>query len=418
MRRRITLVLAAAVAAVTALTVAPPPGSAATVYTYFGQAGGTQIQALGTLIRSDLTAESHLLGNKIPASASNPTAGVNVPGLARVGAIGTNVDSAHSDAGDTITSKAEIANVSLLNGVIRAQALTTSATATHDGDELSGSGDTRVVGLKVGSIKVPIDVAPNTTIKVGNLASVVINEQKTTRVGDKIIQDGSALKVTLLRPRGKAPVGATITVNPVRAAWGPSIPPKSPALGGNAFGALAKVKVTSVEAVSGPVAYTQLPPFGTYGQPIVNSTARFSLPGVLRVGAVESISQATSVPLTADVSNSNEVARLNLLNGVISASAIKVVAHANLDAEGNVTVDGHMDTVHLKIGGNTIPIDVAPNTTIEIPNVLKVVINEQIVSPNGRRIDVTGLHITLLKPAGDLGVGADIRIASATSLIY
>src|SRR5689334_4332916 len=280
MRRRIPLVLAAAVAAVTALTVAPPPGSAATVYTYFGQAGGTQIQALGTLIRSDLTAEAHLLGNKIPASASNTTASLNVPALARVGAISTNVDSAHGTDGDTITSKAEIANVSLLNGVIRAQALTTSATATHDGDDLSGTGDTRVVGLKVGSINVPIDVAPNTTIKVGNLAEVVINEQKTTRVGDKIIQDGSALKVTLLRPRGKAPVGAQITVNPVRAAWGPSIPPKSPALGGNAFGALAKVKVTSVEAVSGPVAYTQLPPFGTYGQPIVNSTARFSLPGV------------------------------------------------------------------------------------------------------------------------------------------
>ena len=35
----------------------------------------------------------------------------------------------------------------------------------------------------------PLDVAPNTTIKVGNLASVVVNEQKTTRVGDKIIQE-------------------------------------------------------------------------------------------------------------------------------------------------------------------------------------------------------------------------------------
>jgi hypothetical protein len=416
MHRRLITLVAAAAAAFASLALSPLPGQAATSYTYFGEAGGTQIRALGTLIRSDLTAQSRIIGTKIPASVTNTTASLNVPALARVGAISTEVASSRAGAVDSIKSSSEIANVSLLSGAIRAQALTTSATATHEGDVLNGTGDTQVVGLKVGSIKVPINVAPNTTIKVGNLASVVINEQRTTRVGDKIIQEGSALKVTLLRTRGKAPLGTTITVNPVRAAWGPSIPPKSPPIFGNAFGTLAKAHVGDIQAVHGPTAYVQTPPFGNFGIPIVNSTARASVPGVLSVGAIESISQSTSVPLTADVANSNEIARVNLLGGLVKASAIKVIAHANLDAGGVVTVDGSMATVHLTIGGNDIPIDVAPNTKISIPNVVSITVNEQVKT--ARSITVTGLHLTLLKPEGNLGIGADVRVAEAQSGIY
>ena len=416
MHRRLITLVAAAAAAFASLTLAAPSGSAATVYTYFGEAGGTQIRALGTLIRSDLTAQSRIIGNKIPASNSNTTASVNVPALARVGAISTEVASSRAGTVDSIKSSAEIANVSLLNGVIRAQALTTHATATHEGDVLNGFGDTQVLGLKVGSIKVPVDVAPNTTIKVGNLASVVINEQKTTRVGDKIIQEGSALKVTLLRDRGKAPLGSVITVNPVRSAWGPSIPPKSPPIFGNAFGTLAKAHVGDIQAVHGPTAYVQTPPFGNNGIPIVNSTARVRVPGVVTAGAVESISQSTSVPITADVANSNEIARVNLLGGVVKANAIKVIAHANLDAAGVVTVDGSMEPLTLTIGGNDIPIDVAPNTKIEIPNVVSITVNEQVKT--ARSIAVTGLHLTLLSPHGELGIGADVRVAEAVAGIY
>jgi hypothetical protein len=416
MHRRLTTLVAAAAAAIASLALAPQSGSAATVYTYFGEAGGTQIRALGTLIRSDLTAPSHIIGNKIPASNSNTTASVNVTGLARVGAISTEVASSRAGTVDSIKASAEIANVSLLSGVIRAQALTTSATATHEGDVLNGTGDTQVLGLKVGSINVPVNVAPNTTIKVGNLASVVINEQKTTRVGDKIIQEGSALKVTLLRDRGKVPLGSTITVNPVRVAWGPSIPPKSPPVFGNAFGTLVKAHVADLQAVSGPTAYVQTPPFGNYGIPIVNTTARLRVPGVVTTGAVESISTSTSVPITADVANSNETAYINLLGGVIKASAIKVIAHANLDAGGNVTVDGSMAPLRLTIGGNTIPIDVAPNTKIEIPNVVSITVNEQVTT--AKSIKVTGLHVTLLSPQGELGIGADVRVAEAYAGIY
>jgi hypothetical protein len=416
MHRRFVTFFAAASAAVASLALAPLPGSAAVNYTYFGQAGGTQITALGTTIRSDLTAESRLIGTKYPNSVSNTTASVNVASLAKVGAIETSVNATKVGTLETTKSSADIAKVSLLNGVVRADALTTHATVTRNGDTLDGFGDTDLVNLKVGRIKVPVDAAPNTTITVGNLATVVVNEQKTTRVGEKIVQEGSALKVTLLRGRGKVPTGASITVNPVRAAYGPSIPPKSPAVGGNAFGSLVKVSAGSIKAVSGPTAYTQLPPFGTNGVPIVNSTARVRVTGVITAGAVESISSATSVPLTADVMDSNQIARVNLLGGAIKASAIHVIATANLDAAGNVTVNGTMDTVKLEIGGHEIPVDVAPNTAITIPGIASVVVNEQVKT--ARKITVTGLHITLLKPAGELGIGADIRVSEATSLIY
>jgi hypothetical protein len=47
---------------------------------------------------------------------------------------------------------------------------------------------------------------------------------------------------------------------------------------------------------------------------------------------------------------------------------------------------------------------------------VRIVVNEQVKTD--KRITITGLHLTLLSPQGNLKVGADIRVAEATALIY
>ena len=92
----------AALTALAAVIAAPSPASAHTVrsshtkdgstspYFYIGHAGGTQVQALGTTIRSDLTAASGVEGFTFPAHDDNRAAGVNVgSGLVKVGVVTT-----------------------------------------------------------------------------------------------------------------------------------------------------------------------------------------------------------------------------------------------------------------------------------------------------------------------------------------
>ena len=49
-------------------------------------------------------------------------------------------------------------------------------------------------------------------------------------------------------------------------------------------------------------------------------------------------------------------------------------------------------------------------------SVLQDQVNEQVKT--AKKITVTGLHLTLLSPQGNLGIGADVRVAEATALIY
>src|SRR5690242_12435537 len=94
----------AALTALAAVFAAPTPASAqvhpaakradtTSKYFYIGHAGGTQVRALGTSIRSDLTAASGVEGYTFPAHDDNRAAGVNVAsGLAKVGVVTTWAD--------------------------------------------------------------------------------------------------------------------------------------------------------------------------------------------------------------------------------------------------------------------------------------------------------------------------------------
>src|SRR4051794_13076279 len=99
MQRRHGGVLTAVATLVALVTVTAAPSSASadarrtnptSPYFYIGHAGGTQIQAFGTTIRSDLTAASGVEGYTFPARDDNRVAAVNVAsGLVKVGVVTT-----------------------------------------------------------------------------------------------------------------------------------------------------------------------------------------------------------------------------------------------------------------------------------------------------------------------------------------
>ena len=74
-----------------------------------------------------------------------------------------------------------------------------------------------------------------------------------------------------------------------------------------------------------------------------------------------------------------------------------------------------MKFVNLVIAGNEIPIDVSPNTKISIGDLAVVTINKRY---RGKQyVGITGIHVKLLQPRGQVPAGAIIRVSEALAWI-
>ncbi|GII86034.1 hypothetical protein Ssi03_40240 [Sphaerisporangium siamense] len=88
-------------------------------------------------------------------------------------------------------------------------------------------------------------------------------------------------------------------------------------------------------------------------------------------------------------------ARLDLLRGVITADEIVATAKAADDDTGKVTAAGGVRLTNLRINGRQV-VDPEVNLTVDIPQVAKVVVNEQVPGPGGRGVTVNAIHVRTL----------------------
>jgi len=417
-------ILAVGVVSALAASAAAVPASAANPdYAFGGTAGGTQITAVGTTISSSATAQSALFGFQ-PGQSTNKVASVYVGGLAQVGAVTTDVTSTNQGNGFKIVSHARTAGVSLLGGAIKIQAVdTTSTAAADDANPATASTTTKFVGLTIAGKTYPIDVGPNTGVNIPGVASVTINAQRTAVNGKTAVTTGAGLIVTLLAPKGGAAAGAVIMLNPTFADVQPAHPdnPDAPSLGGTAYTAFVQAHATDqIKAETGRLAQVNQPLAGTSGQTLNNHLANAYVAGVLNLGVMDSYVTGVTTASYAKSETLTRTARLNLLGGLIQAGAIGSTSKVEM-VDGQFTETGSFQFVNLKIAGQTIPIDVGPNTSIHIANLGTVTINEQkSVAIDGfvHGFQVIGLHITLDTAKAGLPVGAEIQVATSQALVW
>jgi hypothetical protein len=420
--------------AVTAISLQglSPATAAEDAFAYVSYAGGTRITALGTTVSSDLTAESSVSGNKtIPADKSvtdeNKVAYVQVGSLARVSAVTTNADAVSSGNGFKTSSNAHTANVNLLNGAIKVSAVDTTSTAESSSEGTpTASSSTEFIGLTIAGKKYPINVPANTGVTIPGVANVRINASYVSSKDKSIVTQGAGLYVTLLQARSGYAAGATIVVNPTYALVS-QITNKdggSP-LGGGGLGAFAFAHVgDEIKAQTGRIGAQGVPALGTDGETIANTTAKVSLPGLLSAKVIESTANGTTLPALSEATVTSDVTDLKLfpsgLSSLISAKVIGTTAHVRLDG-GTPVTEGSLQFINLKIAGKAIPVDVAPNTTIDVAGLGKVVINER---TEVRRAGIThgyrviGLHITLDTARAGLPVGAEIQVGNSTAIVF
>jgi hypothetical protein len=417
MFRRTTLAATTLATLAVSLMGLPANGGTGT-YQYAAYTGGTLIRAVGTTISSDLTAQSAISGNFTPNSSTNRVSSVHVSTIANLGVVETSTTAANFGAnGVRIHSHAKSAGINLLNGAIRADAVETDVLVTGvPGQPLVSEGVTKYVNLRIVGIDLPVNIPKNYKVTIPGVATVVINASYSEELPGGVLQHtGYGLGLWLLNPYQGAPTGSTIILNPTYAGMSPPVPVEQPTVGGYAYGTQVLASVGSdVKGQVGKTATVGVPPGSSGGRLARNTTATVKVPGVINFGAVTSTSQSFAEPGYADVTTTNEIAGLNLFSGLITADSMKVVATSKKQ-NGVLTRSMTLTFVNLVVAGNPINVNVAPNTTITVAGLGKVVINDQIKTFNANRI--RGIYIKLLEPNGGLETGAEVEVAVAASWI-
>ncbi len=400
-------------AAVAATTLGGSAASATTGYSFVGWAGGSLVRAANNVITSDLTAASSI-NYENPASDTNSAAAVQIPHLLNTGVMSTSAVASAIDGGYKVVSKAETAHIGALGGLITADAINTVSTATVVNGVATSSVKSTFLNLKVGGVKVPINVKPNTIITIPNVATVALNYSLSFAKTNTAFNVGIGAYVSLLKPRGENAIGAEVALSPTYAALAPVVvPPSGHFLYANAYGTKVAARVgTLVGVESDPTAPITMGAAGTRGVTKTSSIAAVNLTPVARVGAVTNSVTGTNTSTRYDALATSRVAAINLFRGLIRADAVKSKARVRGAATAAVPrITGSSTLLNLTINGKAIPLNASPNTKINLLNIAVVTINQQIRT--AKSIIVRAIDIKLSTAAYGLPAGAEVQVASS-----
>lgn len=417
MRRRTPLAIVAAGATAAALLAAPTgAGAAGNVYEMVGYSGGTLVKALGNTVTAALTAASTVEGTSFK-SDSNSAASVTAAGLADVGAVDTSAVSSPIAGGVQVASRTRTAGVSLLGGLITADAIDTTAVARYSDGTLTTDTKTTFVNIKISGVTLPVTIPQNLQVTIPGVASVILNATYTVKKpdGTAVTTQSAGLYVSLLKSRGTNGIGTQVYLNPSYSAIGVTTPTSGIAVGGFAYGTKVNAAVgSSISVSSDATVPISLPGGGTSGKTISNSVATVDLGSVLNAGVVTTTTAGNIDGQVADAKTTVQVAGLNVL-GLIKADAISGSVAVHRNADGSYTKNITTNFVNLVIAGQQIPVNVAPNTQINVADLGLVTINGASATANAGLVRLLTVKLSTAKLG--LPVGAEVQLGVAAAYI-
>jgi len=138
-------------------------------------------------------------------------AGVHLAPLATVGAVTDSIDGTNTASAFNGSASSRIGAVNLLNGAIRADVIGSAAAVTGSAPGFNPTlvGSATLVNLVIGGKPIDLNTAPNTQIKLGNIAQITINQQIHPTSRSLLVR---ALDIKLLVATDGFPAGAEIEV--------------------------------------------------------------------------------------------------------------------------------------------------------------------------------------------------------------
>lgn len=191
---------------------------------------------------------------------------------------------------------------------------------------------------------------------------------------------------------------------------------------GQAYATFANAEAGPVATQLGRSAFQPCPCNGTGGKTLSNTVDSVETADngrTLRANATLSTVFTEKTSTSARVKNTSRVAGLNALDGLITADAIKAVANTTANARTINSTPTGSEFVDLKIAGEPIRADVAPNTRVNLPGLGYVLLKSVKKDGNGESFSkITVDMLTLVVTRNnefDLPVGSRIVVAHAVS---
>jgi hypothetical protein len=183
---------------------------------------------------------------------------------------------------------------------------------------------------------------------------------------------------------------------------------------GNAYGTFAFVGST---VVAGKSALVSLGCTTAAGAHHTNTVGTVNAPGIVTTGVIDTTADSRAHGGAVTSRTSADVHDANLVSGLITATEIKAVSTTRHDASGFRVRAAGSRFVDLVVNGIPISGTPAPNTTIHLPGVGRVVLNERIKHVGSSSASLTENMIHVYVTVGLPGVdkGTQIIVSHATS---
>jgi hypothetical protein len=324
------------------------------------------------------------------------------------------VDSVASSTATSSTASSDVLGVNLLGGVITANEIKAVSTTSVSGKVFSFSpAGSEFVNLSVLGLPISVNPAPNTTIELPGIGSVVLNEQITATSSDMSTLTVNMIHIHVTLPNLLGyPVGTQIIV--ADASSETKVVGGAAVVGGYAYAP----QLFAGPVTSGPLVDVIIPCYGTYGVVKTDTVASAGLPGVLSTGAVTVTGVGNINSSGASSEATTTTASLNLLSGLVSATVIKATASGTtsngetFDFTGGTTFGG------ISVAGHPeITVDVAPNTKISIPGLGTLYLNKVNKYTDKIKVVPIELLVTTTNTLG-LAVGAEVTIGAAEAQLH
>jgi hypothetical protein len=317
-----------------------------------------------------------------------------------------------------VQNSTTVSGLNALNGLITAGTITAAAEIDVTSSSMTPSSSASVIdNLSIGGQSIPADTPPNTIVPLPGIGTVTVNKVTTKGSFHKsgtLTVEMLVIDVKTKNNMGLA-VGSEIVVAHAAAGFDRNVP--QDVFGGEAYAAQGNDALgNTLENEIGKSALISLPCQGTGGMTKTNSINSQTVAGVvtLQDGSTTAFGGPEG---GADVARTTaQTGTVNLLGGLITVGAIQAVAQDSIsDGVETTSTDGSGFT-GLMVAGVQVPLNTPPNTSLPLPGIGTVIVDEQIVKKNGN-VTVNGLHITVTtaNPLG-LPVGSEIILAHATAV--
>jgi hypothetical protein len=407
MFRKIRVFWLAVIAALMAsvLVQASPALASGSKIAFLGTAYGTEVSVSG-IVKSGRSALSQIGCTDVAGvTHTNSVATVTAPGLS-TGTVTTSAASETTSTGVASTSSSTTQGASLLGGLVSATTIQSVSTTSRDntsGTFSTSAAGTQFVGLSVLGIPISGTPAPNTTIPLPGVGSVILNQQTNHGSGTKanLTVIGIHVMVTLSTPL--APIGTQIIVSFAHSGLGG---PFAGLLSGLAYAAQAKVLGGAL--ILGEEFPQPLGCFGTGGVVKTNGGALINGLGLVLSGTAVDTAEGVNNHKKSQAETTSTIQNLNLMNGLVTATAIK----ADVTANGNPPTLGDNSTfLDLSVNGNPVSDTPPPNTKISLAGIGTLWLHRVFMTSNSIRVVMIQLVVTV--PGAPLPVGTTVNIANA-----